>query len=99
MAGNAFITGFKPTYGERIHRSFLGWIAAVFVGIPLLTTPCAHAADDPALLDIERKVTHGYATNASAPQRVNGRMAASKSPDLDIKPKMEVLGKRVVELA
>ena len=101
MAGNAFITGFKPTYGERIHRSFLGWIAAVFVGIPLLTTPCAHAADDPAFLfsttDFNSYVTVN--TAASAPQRVNGRMAASKSPDLDIKPKMEVLGKRVVELA
>ena len=34
-----------------------------------------------------------------APQRVNGRMAASKSPGLGIKPKMDVLGKLVVEIA
>ena len=38
-------------------------IAAVLVGISLLPTPCARAADEPSLLDIERKVTHGYATN------------------------------------
>ena len=31
-----------------------------------------------------------------APQRVNGRMAASKSPGLGIQPKLDVLGKRVV---
>jgi cis-L-3-hydroxyproline dehydratase len=35
-------------------------------------------------------------TAAGAPQRVNGRMAASKAPGLGITPKMEVLGKRVV---
>ena len=34
-----------------------------------------------------------------APQRVNGRMAASKLPGLGIQPKMDVLGKRVVEIA
>ena len=34
-----------------------------------------------------------------APQRVHGRMAASKSPGLGIQPKMDVLGKRVVEVA
>lgn len=74
-------------------------MAAFLAAMLLLFAVPARAAEEPALLDIERKVTHGYATNASAPQRVNGRMAASKSPDLDIKPKMEVLGKRVVELA
>ncbi len=31
-----------------------------------------------------------------APQRVNGPMAASKSPGLGIQPKLDVLGKRVV---
>jgi L-alanine-DL-glutamate epimerase-like enolase superfamily enzyme len=31
-----------------------------------------------------------------APKRVNGRMAASKSPGLGIAPRMDVLGKRVV---
>ena len=35
-------------------------------------------------------------TADGAPQRVNGRMAASKSPGLGITPKMNVLGKRVV---
>ncbi len=38
-------------------------------------------------------------TAEGAPQRVNGRMAASKSPGLGIQPKMDVLGKRVVEIA
>ena len=35
-------------------------------------------------------------TADGAPQRVNGRMAASKSPGLGITPKPDVLGKRVV---
>ena len=35
-------------------------------------------------------------TADGAPQRVNGRMAASKSPGLGIRPKLDVLGKRVV---
>jgi L-alanine-DL-glutamate epimerase-like enolase superfamily enzyme len=34
-----------------------------------------------------------------APQRVNGRMAASKSPGLGIAPKTEVLGRPVVEVS
>jgi L-alanine-DL-glutamate epimerase-like enolase superfamily enzyme len=37
-------------------------------------------------------------TAAGAPQRVNGRMAASKSAGLGIKPKLDVLGKRVIEV-
>jgi L-alanine-DL-glutamate epimerase-like enolase superfamily enzyme len=37
-------------------------------------------------------------TAEGAPQRVNGRMAASKSPGLGIKPRMGVLGKPVVEV-
>lgn len=37
-------------------------------------------------------------TADGAPQRVNGRMAASKSPGLGITPKMEMLGKRVVSI-
>jgi L-alanine-DL-glutamate epimerase-like enolase superfamily enzyme len=37
-------------------------------------------------------------TAGGAPQRVNGRMAASKSAGLGIKPKLEVLGKRVMEV-
>lgn len=38
-------------------------------------------------------------TADGAPRRVNGRMAASKSPGLGIKPKMEVLGKPVIAVA
>jgi cis-L-3-hydroxyproline dehydratase len=37
-------------------------------------------------------------TADGAPQRVNGRMAASKLPGLGITPKMDVLGKPVVEI-
>lgn len=37
-------------------------------------------------------------TADGAPQRVNGRMAASKSPGLGIQPKLDVLGKIVVEI-
>ncbi|HEY2951497.1 MAG TPA: mandelate racemase/muconate lactonizing enzyme family protein, partial [Verrucomicrobiae bacterium] len=35
-------------------------------------------------------------TADGAPQRVNGRMAASKAPGLGISPKMNVLGKRIL---
>jgi L-alanine-DL-glutamate epimerase-like enolase superfamily enzyme len=35
-------------------------------------------------------------TAEGAPKRVNGRMSASRSPGLGIRPKMEVLGKRMV---
>ena len=38
-------------------------------------------------------------TADGAPQRVNGRMAASKAPGLGITPRMDVLGKAVVEVA
>jgi len=38
-------------------------------------------------------------TADGAPQRVNGRMTASKSPGLGITPKMDVLGKPVVAVA
>jgi len=38
-------------------------------------------------------------TADGAPQRVAGRMAASQSPGLGITPKLDVLGKRVVEIA
>ena len=37
-------------------------------------------------------------TADGAPQRVNGRMAASKSPGLGIRPKLNVLGKALVEV-
>ena len=39
----------------------LGWL--VVAALTLVTSPRAIAADEPALLDIERKVSHGYATN------------------------------------
>jgi pimeloyl-ACP methyl ester carboxylesterase len=45
---------------SRVARFF---IAAALSGIVLLTAPGTRAAEDSALLDIERKVTHGYATN------------------------------------
>jgi L-alanine-DL-glutamate epimerase-like enolase superfamily enzyme len=38
-------------------------------------------------------------TAEGAPQRVNGRMAASKSPGLGIQPKLAVLGKVVVNIS
>lgn len=37
-------------------------------------------------------------TADGAPRRLNGRMAASKSPGLGIRPKLDVLGRRVVEV-
>lgn len=37
-------------------------------------------------------------TAEGAPQRVNGRMAASKEPGLGIRPRMDVLGKPLVEV-
>ena len=41
------------------------FIAAVLVAIPLLTTANVRAADESALLNIERKVTHGFVFTAS----------------------------------
>jgi L-alanine-DL-glutamate epimerase-like enolase superfamily enzyme len=38
-------------------------------------------------------------TAAGAPQRQQGRMAATHSPRLGIEPRMDVLGQRVVEVA
>ena len=63
MRRNAGIAGFKPSRQQRNHHRFVAWVVAGLVGVFLLTTPRARAADEPALLDIERKVTHGYATN------------------------------------
>ena len=43
--------------------------------------------------------SYGMVSTADgAPHRVNGRMAASKEPGLGIRPKMDVLGKPVVEV-
>jgi L-alanine-DL-glutamate epimerase-like enolase superfamily enzyme len=38
-------------------------------------------------------------TAHGAPKRVNGRMAASKSPGLGIQPRLEALGKPVIEIS
>jgi L-alanine-DL-glutamate epimerase-like enolase superfamily enzyme len=38
-------------------------------------------------------------TAEGAPQRVNGRMSASKTPGLGIRPRKDVLGKVVVEVS
>lgn len=51
------------SYHQDYQLCFPGWLVAVLAGIFLLTNPFARAADEPALLDIERKVTHRYATN------------------------------------
>src|SRR5258708_24035732 len=46
--------------------------------------------------DFNSYVTVSFA--AGAPQRVNGRMAASTAPGLGITPRTEVLGQPVVEV-
>jgi len=72
-------------------------------GGDIATAAIAHLAQStpPELLftttDFNSYVT--VSTAAGAPRRVNGRMAASHSPGLGIQPKMEVLGKRIVEIA
>ncbi len=72
-------------------------------GGDIVTAAIAHLAHStpPEFLfsttDFNSYVTVSIADGA--PQRVNGRMAASKSPGLGIKPKMDVLGKLVVEIA
>ena len=71
-------------------------------GSDIATAAIAHLAHStpPEFLfsstDFNSYVT--VSTADGAPQRVNGRMAASKSPGLGIQPKMDVLGKPVVEI-
>jgi L-alanine-DL-glutamate epimerase-like enolase superfamily enzyme len=71
-------------------------------GSDIVTAAVAHLAQStPAeflftTTDFNSYVT--VSTAGGAPQRVNGRMAASKSPGLGIAPKMDVLGKPVVEI-
>lgn len=48
-----------PSY----QHCFRGWFAAVVTGVSLLTTLQVSAADESVPLEIERKVSHGYATN------------------------------------
>ncbi len=72
-------------------------------GGDIATAAIAHLAQStpPAFLftttDFNSYVT--VSTADGAPQRVAGRMAASQSPGLGITPKLDVLGKRVVEIA
>ena len=46
--------------------------------------------------DFNSYVTKSFAEGA--PQRKQGRMAASKSPGLGVRPKMDMLGKPVIEV-
>ena len=72
-------------------------------GGDIVTAAIAHLAHStpPEFLfsttDFNSYVT--VSTADGAPRRVNGRMAASKAPGLGIKPKLDVLGKLVVEIA
>src|SRR3954467_10289667 len=69
-------------------------------GSDIATAAIAHLAHStpPEFLfsttDFNSYVTVSFAEGA--PQRVNGRMAASKGPGLGIRPRADVLGKRVV---
>jgi L-alanine-DL-glutamate epimerase-like enolase superfamily enzyme len=69
-------------------------------GGDIVTAAIAHLAHStpPQFLftatDFNSYVTRSIATGA--PQRVNGRMAASTAPGLGVEPRMEVLGKPVV---
>jgi L-alanine-DL-glutamate epimerase-like enolase superfamily enzyme len=71
-------------------------------GGDIATAAIAHLAQStpPELLftttDFNSYVT--VSTADGAPKRMNGRMAASKEPGLGIHPRMEVLGKPVVEI-
>jgi cis-L-3-hydroxyproline dehydratase len=72
-------------------------------GGDIATAAIAHLAQStpPELLftttDFNSYVT--VSTAEGAPKRVNGRMTASKSPGLGIQPKLEALGKPVVEVS
>jgi cis-L-3-hydroxyproline dehydratase len=72
-------------------------------GGDIATAAIAHVAQStpPEFLfsttDFNSYVT--VSTAEGAPRRVNGRMSASKSPGLGIRPRMDVLGKRVVEVS
>ncbi len=72
-------------------------------GGDIITAAIAHLAHSTpteflfSTTDFNSYVT--VSTADGAPQRVNGRMAASKSPGLGIQPKSDVLGKPVLEVA
>jgi L-alanine-DL-glutamate epimerase-like enolase superfamily enzyme len=69
-------------------------------GSDIATAAIAHLAQSTpteflfSTTDFNSYVT--VSTADGAPQRVNGRMAASKAPGLGIRPKLDVIGKRVV---
>jgi cis-L-3-hydroxyproline dehydratase len=69
-------------------------------GSDITTAAIAHLAHStPTELLFTTTDFNSYVTVSTAdgaPQRVNGRMAASKSPGLGIKPRLEALGQRVV---
>jgi L-alanine-DL-glutamate epimerase-like enolase superfamily enzyme len=69
-------------------------------GGDIATAAIAHLAHStPAEFLFSTTDFNSYVTVSTAdgaPQRVNGRMAASKAPGLGITPKLNVLGKRVV---
>ena len=71
-------------------------------GGDIVTAAISHLAHStpPELLfsstDFNSYVT--VSTAEGAPERVNGRMAASREPGLGVKPRMDVLGKPVVEI-
>ena len=72
-------------------------------GGDITTAAIAHLAHStpPELLftstDFNSYVT--VSTAEGAPQRNNGRMSASSSPGMGITPKMDILGKPVVEIS
>ncbi len=71
-------------------------------GGDIVTAAIAHLAHStpPEFLftstDFNSYVTRSIADGA--PKRVNGRMAASTAPGLGVKPKLEALGKPVVDV-
>ncbi len=71
-------------------------------GGDITTAAIAHLAQStPAEFLFTTTDFNSYVTVSTAngaPQRVNGRMAASKAPGLGITPKMDVLGKAVVKI-
>src|SRR3954466_10639814 len=67
--------------------------------VPAAIAPLAHTTPPEFLFsstDFNSYVT--VSTAEGAPQRVNGRMAASPEPGLGVKPRMDVLGNPVLEV-
>ena len=71
-------------------------------GGDIATAAIAHMAHStPTELLFTSTDFNSYVTRSTAdgaPQRVNGRMAASKEPGLGIAPKMDVLGGAVLDV-